>query len=506
MKKFVKIVSLILAILMITAVFAACGKKDDDKKEDPKDTSANTKNEGSSGDVSDGTTKVPDIEVQYWDNKEYRILGRTDTDLATYSWAQHFEVYREEMPEDVVGKAVWKRNNDILQTYGIDVQGYLSKDFNSIAQTTLEAGEDLYDLMLLFPERFHPLAVKGYMLDLYKLDYINMAHDAWMEVPNNQISMGGKLYYTTNKFLLQDKNRCWLTFYNRDMAKELNLGHFEDYVFDGTWTIDKVIELGKQATYEKDGQPGMSKFDNWGVVVAEYYSFSQIAYGTGFSFTEKGEDDYPRFVGNTEPMMRRLDKAYSLTGNNEVYFCDQMVYGGKVDYNDCAYHIFYGGRALLHPGVLSQLDTMPNQCAFEYAPLPNPKYDEKQEMYYSIPNLTNGSLLGVPSTVMEPEFAGYALEVLSEQSLYTTYDAYIEDKCLLQNVVDQDAANCLRLVFEGITYDLAFITNIGGFGMLMRNDLGKYTKNTFERLHNRLIGTAEIELERIKAAYAELEN
>jgi hypothetical protein len=304
--------------------------------------------------------------------------------------------------------------------------------------------------------------------------------------------------------LLQDKNRCWLTFYNRDMAKELNLGHFEDFVFDGTWTIDKVIELGKMATFEKDGQPGMSKFDNWGVVVAEYYSFSQIAYGTGFSFTEKDDNDYPKFVGNTENMMKRLDKAYALTGNSEVYFCDQMVYGGKVDYSDCAYHIFYGGRALIHPGVLSQLDTMPSQCSFEYAPLPNPKYDEKQEMYYSIPNLTNCSLLGVPSTVIDPEFAGYALEVISEQSLNTTYNAYIEEKCLLQNVIDQDAANCLRLVFEGVIYDIAFLSDIGGYGTMTRNELGKYTSNTFERLFNRKIGAAEQELQKIKDAYAAL--
>ena len=237
-----------------------------------------------------------------------------------------------------------------------------------------------------------------------------------------------------------------------------------------------------------------------------FQDFAQLLYGAGFNYMEMGDDGYPKFIGATDYMMKRLDKAYALTGNSEVYFCDQMVYGGKVDYSDCAYHIFYGGRALIHPGVLSQLDTMPSQCSFEYAPLPNPKYDEKQDMYYSIPNLTNGSLLGVPSTVIDPEFAGYALEVISEQSVYTTYDAFIEDKCLLQNVIDQDAANCLRLVFDGVTYDIAFITNIGGFGLLMRNDLGKYTTNSFERLHNRFIGAAEIQLEQVKAAYAELEN
>jgi hypothetical protein len=408
------------------------------------------------------------------------------------------------MPEDVVGKAVWKRNNHILETYGIKVKGYLDKAYNDLATTTLEAGEDLYDLMLLSPEKFQPLATKGYMLDLNKLNYINMKHDAWMEIPNQQLSMGGRLYYTTNKFLIQDKNRCWLTYYNRDLAKELNLGHFEDFVFDGTWTIEKVIELGKMATFDSDGQPGMTKGDNWGVAVAEYYSFAQLLYGAGFNYMEMGDDGYPKFIGATDYMMKRLDKVYSLTGNNEVYFCDQMVYGGTVDYNDCAYHIFYDQRALIHPSVVSHLDTLSLYCHFDYAPLPNPKYDEAQEMYYSIPNLGNGSLLGVPSTVIDVAFAGYALEVISEQSLNTTYNAYIEEKCLLQNVIDQDAANCLRLVFEGVIYDIAFLSDIGGYGTMTRNELGKYTSNTFERLFNRKIGAAEQELQKIKDAYAAL--
>ena len=486
MKKFVKIVSLALAILMIAAAFAACGKKDDDK--------------GNKG----PTTVTPggddnSIEVIYWDNTEYRILGKDST---SYEWAKHFEVFREELPEDTVGKAVWERNLHIRDTYGINVKGYLKTDCNEVANTTLESGEDEYDLMLLAPEKFQPLATKGFFLDLYKLDYINMEHEAWMEVPNEQLSMGGRLYYTTNKFLIQDKNRSWLFYYNRDLAKELNLGYFEDWVFDGTWTVDKVIEIGKQATYDSDGEPGMGKKDNWGVAVAEFYSFAQIAYGTGFSYTQKAVDDYPEFIADSADMMRRLDKVYELTANKEVYYCDQSY--GSVNYSDCAYHMFYAKKVLMHPSVVSHMDTLGIYCDFVYAPLPNPKFEEKQEMYYALPNLGNGSLLGVPSTVMDPSFAGYALEVISETSVKTTYNKYIEDKCLLQNVVDQDAANCLRLVFEGITYDIAFISDIGGYGIMMRNELGSYSSNTFKRLFSSKLDVAKGVLEDIKTAYAAL--
>ena len=497
MKNFIKVISLILALIMMAAAFASCNNSDENKNK--KDPNANQTQTDSS---------ESDIEVIDWDGSEYRILGRSNNTNG-YSWSWHFEIDRDELPEDVVGKAVWERNLDMSMNYGINVKSYLEADCNGRADAVLGAGEDLYDLMLLSPEKFTPLSVQGNMLDLYSLDYINTEHDAWQDYPNEQLSMGGKLYYTTNKFLLQDKNRCWLFFYNREMAAELNLGHFEDLVFDGTWTIDKVVELAKQATSDSDGQPGMTKKDTWGVAVAEHYSFAQIAYGAGFRLTEQASDGYPELIGAVDNMMRRLDKVYTLTGNYDIYFCDQRIApNGIVNYNDCAYHIFYDGRALFHPGVLSQLDslldTVPMECDFEYAPLPNPKFDEKQESYYSIPNLGNGSLLGVPATVIDTSFAGYALELISEKSVNTTYKAYIEDKCLLQDVVDEDAARCLRLVFDGIVYDVAFICNIGDLGLMMRNDLGKYSTNTFKRLFDANSKAANIAINEIRDSYASL--
>jgi hypothetical protein len=143
MKKFVKVISLIMALLMVAAVFAACGKKDDDDKKPEESGIATTKQ-----DASDDTTEVPDIEIRDWEGREYRILGKDST---TYAWAQHFEVYRDEMPEDVMGKAVWNRNTALKDNYGIKVVGILDEKCDNLAALTLESGEDLFDLLLLAP-------------------------------------------------------------------------------------------------------------------------------------------------------------------------------------------------------------------------------------------------------------------------------------------------------------------------------------------------------------------
>jgi ABC-type glycerol-3-phosphate transport system substrate-binding protein len=497
MKKFVKIISLVMALLMITAAFAACGKKDENK-DDPKESVAQSTNDTVSS--SEGTTKVPDIVVKNWEGREYRILGRLNT---TYAWANSFEVSREEMPEDVVGKAVWKRNNDIRDNYGIEVKGIFSDNQNSDADTALASGEDRYDLLLTPPERYLPNAQKGYLYDIAKLDYINFDHEAWIDFINDQLMIGGRLYYTSNKFMLQDKNRSYMLFYNRDIAKELKLGHFEDLVFSNEWTIDKVIELGKKATYENDGQPGMTKNDQWGVGVAQHYSFSQFAMGAGFRFADAGSDGYPKLIGATDEMMRILDKVYSLTTNKEVYWCDEDY--GSVDWNDCADHMFYNEKMMIFGCVISLLDDLGVKSDFEFGVLPNPKFDSNQEHYHATPNLYNGSLLGVPSTVADREFVGYALELISEKSVDTTYKAFIETKCKLQEVEDEDAAKCLDIIFNGMVYDLGFVNNIGGLSTLLTTTMGGASSNNYARLIGRYSTNAEYMLEKLKSDFAKID-
>ena len=137
MKKFVKLISLLIVLFIMVAAFAACKKSEGPEKKPGPGTSVG----GGEG----------DLEVIDWEGLEYRILGKNSS---TNAWAKHFEVWCEdgEMPEDVMGKAVWQRNQDMSENYGIEVKGYLNEKCNDLAKTAIESGEDLYDLMLLSPE------------------------------------------------------------------------------------------------------------------------------------------------------------------------------------------------------------------------------------------------------------------------------------------------------------------------------------------------------------------
>ena len=490
MKKFIKIIAMMMAMLMLVATFAACNNTSDDNTDDSNDNVAQS--------TTGGEQTVADLEVINWNGTDYRILGK---ESSTW-WAQSFEVWREEMPEDVVGKAVWDRNQTMYDKYGINVVGFLVSNATSSATTMLNSGEDLYDLMLLPPEQHHPLAMQGYLLDMYKLDHVNMEHDGWMPYPNKQLTMGGKLFYTTNKFMIQDKARSWCVFYNRDHAQELKVGYVEELVFKGEWTVDKALEFAKIATYESDGQSGMTLGDNWGFGAAEFYEFGSLAYGAGFRLTEHGTDGYPKIIGATDQMIKYLDKAYSLRSSD--YFFLDMDYG-NVNWDDCTNQAFQAGRILFLACPLSAHSGHQEKSNFVVGVLPNPKYDEDQELYHTIPNLLNGSLLSVPATVLDPSFAGYALQAITEESVDTSYPAFIEQRAQLQNAHDEDAAKCIAMIFDGVVYDIAFISDIGGLGQLVRSTLGSTKNNTYSRLYGRMEKMANKEMNDIRETYAALD-
>ena len=485
MKKSLRIISFVLVLLTVISMFAACGGT----KPQNGDESNNVATTGGAED----NKALPDMD---WGGEQYRLLGRE----GSWAFQKNFEMAYEEMPQDVVGVAVWNRNIAIKDKYGLEVVAKFDSSPYNVAKISLEAGDDLYDLVACSPELMHNLAEESYLVNLIGAPYINFEHETWNAYANEQLTMGGKLFYTTNKFLLQDKHRSWAMFYNRTMAREVNAGYFEDFVFDGTWTIDKLIELSKLGAKELDGAQGMSMYDQFGMVLGDRYAFVQILYGMGFRLSEKGSNGYPKLVGTTDQILAMIDKAYELAKNVDVTFCDGVRMDPAENATETGLNIFYAGRGLVVAEAVSELDNM-DKIDFEFGILPNPKYNENQENYYAIPNRSNGSLFGVPATVENVDKAMFGLEAISEESVDTSYFEYIETKCKLQDAYDEDAAKCLDIIFDGVVYDIVFTSDIGGLGQLASFTLIEQNATAYTRLYDRMAKIANNEVKQIKEIY-----
>lgn len=488
MRSFIKLISLLFVFLMLSSVLVACNNPD--KSNDGKDNVANTIQGGA------GNSKLPEID---WEGREYRILGRQYTEEIF----TNFEVDRDEMPEDVVGLAVWNRNATLLAKYGIDVVGNLVDKPADQAKTFLEAGDDLYDLFMCPNTSMQQFGIAGHLVNINGLDYIDFENNCWNDYANEQLTFGGKLYYTTNKFLLQDKHRTWIVWYNRTLANEMNAGYLEQEVFDGTWTIDRLIELSKTCSQESDGQDGMTAGDTWGVAIHTPGNFAQLLYGCGFRLSTMKKDGFPELVGPTDAMLSIIDKVLELTTDTEHCYVQSLRPTDSDNKNDIE-STFREGRAVTMTHAVSWLSNL-FRVNFEYGVLPMPKYTAEQEDYYCTPGIGNSCLMAVPATVNDIKFAGFALEAISEESVDTTFKEYIETKCKLQVAYDEDMSKCFNIIFENIVYDIAFIDAYGDLDKVIKSDIINAGANIYGRQYSKYESRAKNQMKKTKEAYAKLE-
>ncbi len=556
MKNILRIVAFLLALVMLSSVFVACNTTTDEpddeegttasvedgeteggsnagdanKPEDSEGESGGDGTEGGSnagdtnkpedsegepgGDGTEGENNAGDTEPPEntpgpesslsgnWDGAEYRILGHYDDNKGFYD----FEVDYEEIPEDVVGRAVWDRNVAIKDKYGLDVVGTITdNDVHTEAALFIGSGDDQYDLIICQNQTLLTSAQAGNFVNINKLPNVDFDMDCWNASVNDQFTYGDKMFYTSNKFLLQEKHRTWMIWYNRDLASELNVGYLEDEVFNNTWTIDRVIEIARATSANTDGTEGMTSTDRWGFVTSDPYSFGQLAYGCGFRLSTKGADGYPKLVGATDEIDKILDKIFVLSANRSISFFSEYRPTADEDIPEKGEIIFRDGNAVLMAHCISYLDNV-SQLDFKYGVLPNPKFDSTQSTYYSVPNWKHGHLFAVPVTISDLEKAGFGLQAISEESVNTSYNAYIEDRCKKQDSEDLDMAKCLGIIFDGVVWDVAFIDDFGGLGAVMRGELLMKGTNTFSTLYNSKKRKATTMIGKIKTEYEKLED
>ena len=389
------------------------------------------------------------------------------------------------------------------------VQQNLVKNVRDYAEPMLTAQDaSMGHLTIYIPSQMQAHASQGYFLNLRNLEYIDLEHTSWTQRTTEQLTFGNKLFYNTSDFLLQDKSRTYFLIYNREMARAKNYGYFEDKVADNTWTIDFLATLMKEFTYELDGDDKMTTADMWALVAESTYSFSAFCFGAGLSLSSLDSDGYPVLTGATEHMVDIVDTLAGIVMGTDTknWFYDNHPKVPSTDTYYSASTTQLGGHALLHCVFPSVFDTAYSVgVPFEYGFLPFPKFDSNQKYYNSTPNYPNGSLFSIPYVVEDEGFAAFALQAITEEATDTSYYAFIEQKCKLDESFDQRCADMLDLVFQNVNYDIVAMGDYGGLNKLICTLIPTLPTMSFATLYPTYAGLAKTKIEEIKTAYENLD-
>lgn len=447
-----KMLSLILAVLMLTS-FAACAGESAD----------NTANDTTAQDT--GTTAETTTAVQYeapevndYEGYEYRI-GINDSRNKNASI-----IIAEEANGEAFNDAVYERNEKISELYNIKIKGLVAES-NSIVtkmQTAVLAGDDLYDVAAMGMRQHFPLAQEGMFHELNSLDCIDFSQPWWDESILEAFEVKGKNYTVVGDYLTSDDVFILILLFNSKLYTDLGFEDPYEMVFGGNWVFDRFMEMAMSGSVDLNGDGNMDKNDRWGLLseASAYYYFST---GAGFMPLDRDSKGDLSYNIDSERNFNIFEKVKKFSHDRSIcilasditdfspystvwLLCDNMFIENQALFKSCCFNDIVNYRTM----------------EMDFGVLPVPKFDESQEEYANL--VTNHSdALVFPVTVSDIERTMNITDAIGYESMLSLspcfYEVFLDEKL----VRDENSKAMIDIILDTKKFDLEWTANISGF-------------------------------------------
>lgn len=412
------------------------------------------------------------------------------------------EIYASEANGDIINDVVYKRNVAIEERYNCKITETADDDSVSNVRASVLAGDGLYDVVMVRPNRMITLAQEGLLSDLYKVPHIDLSQAWWDGNAVRELTVNNSLYFVNGDINIMDNNAIWTVMFNKNLFDKYKLEYPYETVKKGGWTLTRFLELAKFASDDLDGNSKMDETDQYGVIMSAECVFPFIvASGDRLCIKDGGTI---KLSNNFEKVTNILDLLLPLSSDTTVTLSAES-YSGKGYSNPWSQVMraaFKEGRGLLYvSGILSS--TYLRDMNDEFGILPLPKFDDKQVGYRSWMHTNNSSMLALPVTNQDNEAVGLIVEAMAYESASTLTPAYYDTTLSGKVARDSDSIEMLDIIINSVVYDFANIYNIGGINDIINK--GFMTGiNSFASDYESIREKAQIELDKILGGYKEV--
>ncbi len=466
MKKKNRLIALAIALLTASSLFVSCGNDADTNSNDPAESvPSNISSADESGDFDVSVGPLDHLEDKYLD-KDIYILVNTQQDSSNGYRSIEICPNDEDLKYTYMNEYVAERNSMIEEKLGIRINEIRTTTMMDDIRTAVNVGSQEFQIVCPWMTDAGPLVASGCFYDLYQFDnIIRFDQPYWDNNANNSLSINNKLYFTTGDFSLLSMDVTHCMVFNRDMIAENGLEDPYELVYDGKWTIDKMMEMAHAVTAETDGVPGTSYKDNIALHVNSNFSNSFFI-GAGERFIQKDKDDKPFLAIYSSRAAEVVDKITSVFQSPDSIhiesFNDQAKLDGFINCYWASRDALANKRALFVAISLSDIINLSNTYDCNFGLLVTPKYNEEQDDYSSYISVIYASCCAIPVCNEDPETAALVLEALNAASTDTTKKHYYQRVLKAQKLKDEEGEGMLDFIFNNRVYDLGAIYNWGG--------------------------------------------
>ena len=395
------------------------------------------------------------------------------------------DIWVEELSGDALNDAIYNRNDYINNTYNIEVaQEYMGDNgaCSSYVAKMVTAGENM-DAVICNGNDTTSIAGKGQLLDLKDVPYLNLEQKWWDQNSIHDLSLCGKIFFAAGELTEADNNAVNVIAFVKDNVTDYHLDDPYELVRDGTFTIDKFVEMSNAVLTDKNGD---GKYNENDVIGYLYFGDSGQTMFNALGnmcavLDDQGEPQITfltdRSVESWTKLISFIQQDCTLSMSTEL-----SMYKGMGDY-DVKVKMIEGKNTLFSWVHMRDIENL-REVESDFGILPNPKLDEAQENYCNENDPYGTGFFSVPITCADPERTGILIEAFSARSMQIVLPAYYDITLQGKYMRDDDSLEMLEIIFDSVIYDIGRYYNWGSmYGTIsnMWNNKADTFASSFEK-------------------------
>ena len=446
-RKIKGVIALLLVILMTVPMLISCGKSG-----------------GNGGSGGDDTGKPNDNDREFLDDlpddldfegKTFHLLAREDNMYENYA----HEVIADDNEVELVNQAVYERNTAIEERFGVTIDVDLKPgswaqkdDFINFFKTSIMAGDGAYDLIMGYEGYMADITHNDLYLNLYDVPYLDFEKDHWYHDIVDELTVDGKLFFAVGDYSLTFWEYIYVLYFNKTIANNYNVEDIYALVKDGSWTIDKLIEIAKGKYKDLNGDNWPGSEDQYGYISCYQNTLDALFSQFDVQATHRNESNEIVLDVDQSKVVSILEKMNGFFATDDVYTYDTTS-STTIDDNPLD-KMFREDKALFYPERINRAQIF-RDMETDFGIVPYPKWNEQQKEY-STQAWNSYSVAVVPMDVSDREFTGAMLEALTAESSRTVIPAYNEQALTYKYTRDDESAEMLELIRKNVSINFGY--------------------------------------------------
>lgn len=371
--------------------------------------------------------------------------------------------------------AIYRRNAVLAEKYGVEIVDHNVSKFGSITGSgtgfstiynDYMSGEGAYDAASIGAYDIATLSYSGYLHDLNDTPHLDLTKPYWDQKANADMTLGGKMYYTTGDIAYNDNVCTMAILFNKDMVDEYALDDPYELVRSGDWTLENFARLGKSVSEDVNQDGIFDEKDKYGILTWNDAWMGMLA-AAGEKICSVNDNGEIVLTLYNERVVNLFDRyreiAYDQTHCiNYQYDTNTGTVPATSAWDTNRDAMFNESRVLFYMQTMGAVERY-RDSETDFGILPYPKMDAEQEEYGHSISAYHVQFICVPEMAKDYERSGIVLEELAYQGLKLMTPAYYEQSLVGRYVRDEESVDMLDIVFATRVYDLGSYYKVGNY-------------------------------------------